>query len=354
MPPFLFYIKHYFLPILVFGLVLLMAFIAFKRYLFSFHNKKKQHVTERIHSFLTSLIFISKNEIKVNEQIVLLKNQIPFHKNWCKKMLINEMIWFKENLKGDASLIVIELYKKLDLHLFSIKLLTNFRFFQKLEGLYQLQHIDYKPAKKVVKPYLKHKNDIIRSNAYACYLSLSEGKVEQLATIPREISLLNIIKLMELLHEKKIIIPTNIDEWLYSPNKSVVRLGIKTMVFYNYKNQEDMIVTLLHSEEEIVRSEAILACKELFIPQSENPLISLYLHESDKNRKEILRALKQIGSEKTIAFLKQLILYETNSVLKLLAVDTLQSLSPETMTEVSILNPDAKKILEHVTDIYIV
>lgn len=349
-----YYIHHYLVPALTLGLFLIILLISTKRYVFYNYDRKKQAVIKQTDLFLTSLIFISKDEIKVNEKIELLKTQIPFHRTWCKQVVINEMIKFKKTLRGESSQIVIELYKKLELHLYSATLVTKYRYSQKCEGFYQLQHIDYKPARKLVKPYLTHKNKIIRSNAYACYLSLSQGKLERLASIPTEISLLNIIKLMNLLHEKKISIPDNLDEWLYSSNNSVIRMGIKIMVFYNYRAQGEKIISLLNSDDPILRYEAVIACRELFLTDSESVLISLFFHESDASRKEIIRSLKVIGAAKSVAFLKQFITYETESKLKLLAVDTLNYIDFDAMKELASQNEDTQRMLNHVNDPYIV
>ncbi|MGO4771976.1 HEAT repeat domain-containing protein [Flavobacterium sp. W22_SRS_FK3] len=263
------------------------------------------------------------------------------------------MIHFKKNLKGESNFIIVELYKKLNLHVFSARLVANLRYSQKCEGFYQFQHIDYKPAKKLIKPYLTHRDKIIRSNAYACYLSLVQGKLERIANIPTKISLLNMIKLMELLHIKKIDMPKNIDEWLLSENNSVIRLGIKMMVFFNYAHQEEKIVELLNSEDSILRYEAILACRKLYFKNAETELISIYLHDDNNNKAEILKGLKVIGGQKSLFFLEQLVLYETNKSLKMLAVNALSIIDKKAIEKLSLEDDDTLKMLNHINDIYI-
>jgi hypothetical protein len=348
------FLKFYLVPTLLICFVLLVVLMWSKRLILHNFNKKKQLVIQNTDLFLTSLIFEKNNKDKVEEKISELKSKIPFHKNWCKKIVINEMIRFKKNLKGESSPMIIALYKKLKLHFYTAGLVADLRYYQKCEGFYQFQHIDFKPAKKLIKPYLTHPDRIIRSNAYACYLSLVEGKVEQLANIPTKISLLNIIKLMELLHIKKIKLPKNIDGWLVSENKSVIRLGIKIMVFYNYANQEEKIIELLHSEDDTLRVEAIIACRALYFKNAETELISIYLHDNDNNKKEILRALKVIGGEKSEVFLEQLILYETDKTLKMYAVNALNSIDKKIVEKLSLNDNDTLRMLNHINDIYIV
>ena len=348
------FVKFYLVPSLLSLVLILTALMWSKRLILHNYNKRKRLVIQNTDLFLTSLIFEKNNKEIVDEKIAELKSKIPLHKNWCKNIVINEMIRFKKNLKGESNSIVIILYKKLHLHFYTARLVADLRYYQKCEGFYQFQHIDFKPAKKLVKPYLMHRDRIIRSNAYACYLSLVQGKLERLSNIPTKISLLNMIKLMELLQIKKIELPKNIDEWLYAENNSVVRLGIKMMVFFNYANQEKKIIELLNSEDSVLRHEAILACRELYFKNAETELITIYLQDNDNNKEEILKSLKEIGGDKSVAFLEQLVLYEANKTLKMLAVNALNSIDKKTIEKLSLEDDDALRMLNHINDAYIV
>lgn len=98
------------------------------------HNfNKKQFVIQNTYLFLAPLIFEKNNKEKIEEKITELKSKIPLHKNWCRKIVINEMIRFKKNLKGESSPIIIALYKKLELHFYSARLVADLRYYQKWE-----------------------------------------------------------------------------------------------------------------------------------------------------------------------------------------------------------------------------
>lgn len=347
-------LKFYIVPSLLICLSILVIIIWSRRLALYNFNKKKQLIIQNVDLFFTSLIFETNEKGKFDEKIAALRSSIPLHKNWCKKIVINEMIRFKKNLKGESSAIVVSVYKKLNLHLYSARLVADYRYYQKCEGFYQFQHIDFKPAKKLIKPYIKHPDRIIRSNAYTCYLSLVEGRLEQIANIPTKISLLNIIKLMELLHIKKIKLPKNIDKWLVSENKSMVRLGIKIMVFYNYAHQEEKITALLNSDDPILRYEAILACRYLYFQNAEAGLIAIYPHDNDTNKNEILTSLKVIGKTKSVAFLEQLVLCETNKDLKLHALNALNSLDKSIAEKLSLEDNDTLRMLHHINDPFII
>lgn len=102
------------------------------------HNFNKKTVCNSKYLSVFSLLNLKKNnkekiEEKIEEKITELKSKIPLHKNWCKNIVINEMIRFKKKLKGESSSIIIALYKKLELHFYSARLVADLRYYQKWE-----------------------------------------------------------------------------------------------------------------------------------------------------------------------------------------------------------------------------
>ena len=48
------------------------------------------------------MIFSPFDETLFKAEIEQFKKAIPFEKNWCKKLILNEIIFLKLNLKGDS------------------------------------------------------------------------------------------------------------------------------------------------------------------------------------------------------------------------------------------------------------
>ena len=195
-------------------------------------------------------------------------------------MVINDMIRFKQNLKGKAAEHVNYFYQVLKLNTYSAGLIRNFRNYNKCEGFYHYQALDYKEGMPLIKPYLKHSNIIIQSNANMAYISLSKNIMESFKEFPAKISFLNSIKIMDIFHEKKVPMPKNIDEWIATNNNSVTRLGLKTMVYYNYRNRSKEIIALLQKEDDVfesdLNSDSTLTNLVFFIMRDDGKIIAVF------------------------------------------------------------------------------
>lgn len=64
------------------------------------HNFNKKTVCNSKYLSVFSLLNLKKNnKEKIEEKITELKSKISLHKNWCKNIVINEMIRFKKKIE---------------------------------------------------------------------------------------------------------------------------------------------------------------------------------------------------------------------------------------------------------------
>lgn len=176
----------------------------------------------KVENFLTEMILSNPDAITLNRKLNEFTNTIPFHKNWCKEVVVNDMIRFKQSLKGRASDASVDFYRALKLNNYSSNLMHNYLDFRKCEGLYQYQSLDYKNGVSQIKPFLDNSSKILRSNATMAYISLTDGDMRIYNEFPSKLSLLNTIKIMDIYHERKLPIPKNIDNWIVSTNVSII------------------------------------------------------------------------------------------------------------------------------------
>lgn len=106
-------------------------------------------------------------------------------------------------------------------------------------------------------------------------------------------------------------IPKNIDRWLDAANDSIVILGIKVMVFYNYIGAAEKMITLLKHPNNRVLVEAIIAIRELYLLDAEEQLQLVFRDNNTIVQTEILKSLAVIGTEKTVSFISELVLDES-------------------------------------------
>ncbi|WP_163399168.1 HEAT repeat domain-containing protein [Flavobacterium fluviatile] len=343
---------HYFirivLPILIIGCVLLIVVLIINRYIYDSFSPRFDATKNEIDIFLTNLIFSPFDETHHKTEIEQFKKAIPFEKNWCKKLLLNEIIFLKQNLKGEVTNKFHYIYEQFDLFRYTQKLLKSRRFYLKCLGLFQLETLDYKKGKHYITPLLTHKNRDIKSRAFLALISLSPNKLESLIDFSHEITIAEEINIMDILHHKKTKMPANLKDWIVSENATIVKLGIKLMIFYNYTNENKKITELLKHNDKAVRHEVILAINSLFIIEAETELIQHFSHEDTENKLEIFNTLSKIGTAESENFIAQLLETKTDEGIKLDAVYCLYKINRNYFDSHFLDNEDVQKMVEHV------
>lgn len=344
---------HFILLFLALFFLILIILLITNRLSYESYRSRIKSTKSKIDIFLTSLLFSFSDEESIISSIEQFKKQIPFEKKWCKKIILNEIIYLNQNLKGEITNNIHLIYEQFDLFNYTLKFLSNKKWYMKSLGIYQLQTLEYTKGQSYVRPYLNHKNKILVSNAYFGLISLAPDNLDFLNDYPDSISLKNEIKIMDILHSKKPPIPNNLKEWVVSKNPSVVKLGIKFMVFYNCFSETQLILNLLQSDDETIRHEVIVAVNDLIIIGAEQVLIDQFDKEQKANKIEILKSLSAIGSEATEKFISELLINSIDKDVKLEAVYTLNQINPAYFEDAFEGDSEISKMVKHVKDPYI-
>jgi hypothetical protein len=344
---------HFILLFLILLFLILIILLITNRLRYESYKSRIKSTKTKIDIFLTSLLFSFSDEEGIKSEIEQFKKEIPFEKKWCKKIILNEIIYLNQNLKGEITNNIHLIYEQFDLFNYTLKFLSNKKWYVKSLGIYQLQTLEYTKGQSYVRPYLNHKNKILVSNAYFGLISLASDNLEFLGDYPNSISLKSEIKIMDILHSKKPPMPTNLKEWINSENPSVVKLGVKFMVFYNYLKETQHILNLLKSEDKTIRHEVIVAVNDLLIIGAEQVLIDQFDKEEKANKIEILKSLSAIGTKETEKFISDLLINSIDKDVKLEAVYTLNKINANYFENAFEGNSEITKMVKHVKDPYI-
>lgn len=340
-------LTHIILPFLGLAFLVLIIILILNRLLFNLRQPKINIVKNKIDDFLTTLVFSSYEANELKLKINDFKKEIPFKKKWCKKIVLNKIIFLKRNLKGDIIKTSHLIYEQFDLFNYSISLLKSKKKYLNCLGMYHLKALEYRKGKDYVTPFLNHKNRILNSSAYLTVISLEPENLGLLYNYQKPIFLAGEINIMNIIHQKKPPIPGNLKDWIHSTNPSIVRLGIKLMAFYNYTNENQSIIEHLKSDDEKIRLAVITAVRQLFIFDTEKQLIELFDTESKNNQLEILKTLAVIGSKDTEEFIYNLLKKPIDSDIKLKAVKSLSKMNSNYI-ENFIGNHEISKMIQHV------
>lgn len=352
MDTFLFYIKNFAIPVFLIGILFTSVFLIFKRLQnqWAYQNKKKYRTF--IQHFLIEITIDEYNKQKVKQKLKLFKNSIPFNSSWCKELIIDEMIRLKKNLKGDKVHIISILYKSLKLYKYSSKLTQDFRAYKKCIGFYHFMMMDYVKGEHFVTPYIQSKNDLIRSNASVTYISLTNLNGVNLVYIPKKISKLNVIKIMDIIYAKKKEYPKNLDFLISSDNISLIKIGLKIRAFYNHRADRDQILQLLHHTSESVQIEVLKTISKLLLVEAEDTLLELITNQSKKFQINCYKCLSNVGSDKITNFITKTI-HEIKDVdIQLSATYCIEHLSPLQAEQLATSNFELEKMLNHVKTVW--
>ncbi|MFV5692640.1 HEAT repeat domain-containing protein [Flavobacterium sp. LT1R49] len=344
--------EHYFISIILSVLILffltLISILILNRFLYHLAVPKINIVKTKADDFLTSLVFSSYDEAELATKINDFKKEIPFKKKWCKKIILNRIIFLKRNLKGDITNTSHFIYEQFDLFNHTRSLLKSKKKYLICLGMYHLEALEYNKGKNYVIPFLNHKNRTLNSSAYLTLISLEPDNLNLLLDYPKSIFLAGEINVMNIVHQKKLPIPIKLKDWIQSKNPSIVKLGIKLMAYYNYTNETQAIVNHLKSVDEKIRHEVIVAVRQLFILDTEKILIEQFDKEDKKNKIEILNTLASIGSEESEQFIAGLLTKSIDSDIKLKAVYSLSKMNSAYFENKFIENPEIIKMIKHV------
>lgn len=341
------------LPVLICGFIILISILIINRFLFDLYRPKIEATKNEIDSFLTNLIFSPFDKTLFKTEIDQFKKTIPFEKKWCKKLILNEIIFLKLNLKGEVTNTFHFLYEQFDLFKYTKKLLKSNRFYLKCVGMYQLKSLEYKKGIDFITPLLNHKNRNVKSIAFLTLISLKPNKLETLIDFSHQITISEEINIMDILHQKKTKIPTNLSQWITSENDTIIKLGIKLMMFYNFTNENENIIKLLKHNNESVRYDAIAAVKFLFIYEAESILIEQFKYEETQNKLEIFNTLSGIGMTDSENFISQLLENKTDENIKLEAVICLNKINSHYFDDHFLDNQDVQNMVKHAKTPYL-
>jgi len=348
---FKYYLINFIVPFLVIFLIVVILVTISDRIVYEYSKQYRLTVRQKITAFLTELLFTDAEDYQ--NRIRDFKKQIPYGSMWCKSMVTNCIIELKQNIKGEVTAPILDIYKSFGLPNFSEKLINSRRWYIKCKGIYHFQVLEYEEGESLVKKYMNHKNRILRSNAFIAFISLTSKKLDFLSDYPYEISLIDELKVMDLLYHKKFPIPKNIKDWITAQNPSIVKLGIRFMVYYNYTVEKDTLLSLLQSDNKMIRKEVIIALQDLFLFEAEPLLIDMFASEEIENKIAILQTLAVIGNQQSIAFIDDYLHRSVNPATKLEAVRTLDTLDSSYLKSNFKEDFEIIKIKKHVKNPYL-
>lgn len=309
--------KTYTYPIVLIFVLLIFVFVVnVSIVLFVIYESNKyQNKKERYRMFYKNYYeeVLSLYLFDINDWETTLSKLKRLGKPENRRILTSVLLVFKENLRGEMDAKITEIFIRLDLNKDAIRLTRSFFYYKKVQGIRELTNLDPEKAKAIIEKFLNHKHHKIRTEAQVSYVRLHpESPFAFLKDIKSPFSPWTQLSSFYTLRLHQIPVP-NFAEYIDSGQSTIRNFCLRMIIFFQQFEAADKIFNLIENKLESTRNLSIRAANDLRLYDGKRLLLGNYEKESDNNKLEIIKALKNVGDETDFPFLENIILNGTAS-----------------------------------------
>ena len=346
----------------LFGIVIAMVDIAMQRFSRKRLEKKTALLSVRINELLTSAVIME--EPAMQKKISFVKSDFNIDSFYdsgipdkeVNKILVTEMIRYRNYFSGQIAERIRKLYLDLSLHKEAINRLHKKNWETKAAALSELFKMDIEVDHTDLLPLLDDKNRYIREFTRLSLIKFTKADPLQfLRDISEPISQWEEFEIFQLFQQKKDFTLSSL-EGLIALDKepSIVSLCLKLAVHFKQEAALSLIVNLIKTPNLKLRGEAIACLGMLEAKDTERKLVAIYPMQPHVIKLEILTALGRMQSRQCLDFLEKEFISSSDFEIKKYASDAIIKLYPlskstidKLMLNAGILN---QKILNHSLD----
>ncbi len=270
-----------------------------------------------------------------------------------RRILISILLNFHENLKGEINNIIPEIYVNLGLHNDSFKSVKSIFDYRKIQGIRELTYLYPKGAMEIISDLINYKNDHVRSEAQTAFIKLNPDNPFRFFDILikpftrwTQLTAFHLIRLYQL------PVPEFV-KYLESKHFNIRNFSLRMITYFQQLENVSEIFKMLDSNEEITRFLTYKAINDLRLYEGKELIKIRFSSETEKNKLEIVKALRNIGLTEDLDFLENVISKESVS-LKIEACRTMYFMNQESREKILQMNEKNNAglgfYIAHVTD----
>lgn len=330
----------------IFNAIILLLFILQHSLATQIRETRKKRLRNRFLSLITAYLFEDKND-RILKKLKSIKEKSQ------RQILINEIVLLLNNLSGEISQQLKNLYVLLKLRQDSVHKLSLPDWQTIIQGIKELEALGIKEEIGAIQNLLNHHNREIRVEAHYAYLKMSENDpwfflnhLKYPLTSWEQLNLYFISKV------NKLQVP-EFENWLHSGYLSVVLFCLKMIALYGQLSAAPSVMELLQHENEKVRRYAIETLSILYYEEASPEFRKIYPRETYSNKKQILKAMRNLQDNSSLGFFISIFEKEDDFTLRFLAAQALVSLNETGINALQTVNPlsiENKAIIKHVLD----
>ncbi|MDX1363305.1 HEAT repeat domain-containing protein [Arenibacter latericius] len=285
----------------------LISLILYLRVHKNFRNQRKDKLEVLLIDFINNYLF-NEDFDKPNEINRFIKNQLKTTLD--KKVATKQLLVYAENLKGESSAVIKEIFYGFGLYNFLIQDLTQKEWYRQARALNVAYQLDMDIPMDLVDSFINAKNKEVRQQAFLYLIHRSTDnplgfldKVTTPLTLWEQIHIENGLKTYE-------GVPPDFSRWLYHKLTSVVVFNLKMIADYNQYQHIPILLKFLNHKDLEIRLQTIISLRKMEAPEMIPILVENFSKENPQIKKEILITLGEIGLEEQLKSVAPFILQE--------------------------------------------
>ena len=303
--------------------------IMFRRWKGYVEEKRMNFIRPKIEEMITEQVLINENlEVKPVEEIEFdpaALNDLAFKKKWVRQAIIDILIQYRKNFRGEVGDLLRKLYMDMGLDKESFDKLKDRAWEVQIKALTELTKLDITISDVTILPLTNSTKPELRAAARNAYVQLSKNEPFKFFDIATEPLLpWDQLELFKIITTTKDIPIPNFSRWVsYSENKSIISFCLKLISHYDQRTAIPAVMGILSNKDHYFRADAINCLGKLSAEAAEDKMLSIYNTQPLNCQLEILKAVGRIASGKHIDFLKQEFLHSYNFDIRMMAARAL-------------------------------
>ena len=339
-----------FMAFIIFFILNVISVILILNYTIRIKNHRKRYISIYAKIYEQTLLSYLFGEINWERAIIKLKRK---DRKVNRKILISILLNFQENLRGEVDKFIPEIYNKLNLKKDSLKLTNSYFNYKKVQGIRELTYLYPTGAAGIVSELINDSNDNVRAEAQTAFIRLNPDdpfKFFQNLTKPftrwTQLSAFNLIRIYQL------PIPSFAD-FLDSKHADIQCFSLRMIIYFQQLENVGKILKMLENKDEQIRFLSYKAINDLRLFEGKELIKNKFPKETNKNKLEIIEALRNTGDLEDFDFLTRIIESEKVSF-KIEACRSMYFMNNEGRERLLKLKnesiPEIELYLAHVTD----
>ncbi len=291
--------------------ILLLSLILYLRVHKNSQNRRRKKLNLFIIDFINNYLF--NEDFDKEKETRNFKNR-HLRTSLDKQIAIDQILVFAENLKGESSASLKEVFYGFGLKEFLLTKLTSKAWYKQAKALNVAYQLNLEIPMTLVDSLFNTNYKELRQQAFLYYLHMSTenplgflDKVEIPLTLWEQIYIENGLKSYD--GETP-----DFSKWLHHDISSVVIFCMKMIADYNQFEHIPILLKFLHHENPELRQQAIISLRKMEEPELLPILIHNFNEETLLIKHEILKTIGKIGSEKHLKSIRKFMVTEEPSL----------------------------------------